>query len=137
MSDDFKLFDLDNKGKIEESDLRRAMATLHIEASDDYIKALMAEADANKDGAVDPEEFAKLIAREREIPLEGDLTAAFDLISDGSGSIDVESLKELMKNRGNKMTDEEVNFMMQDCLKMTSGGKVDYKAFVQEMVKTK
>jgi calmodulin len=133
-ADDFKLFDKTGKGKIEESDLRDALATLHIEASDEYIKALMAEADANKDGAVDPDEFAKLIARDRELPDVGALVAAFDLLTDGSGQIEVEKLKEFMLNRGNKLSEEEMGLMMKDCLDQTKDGKVDYKAFCALMV---
>eukprot|EP00941_MAST-03F_sp_MAST-3F-sp1_P002288 g2288.t1 len=132
-AEDFALFDKAGKGEITEADLKIALETLHIDVSDQYLKNLMAEADQNKDGKVTPDEFKSLIGGEHRSLNADKLIAAFDLLTEGAGVVEIEQLKQFMMFRGNKLTEEEMDFMLKDCLDQTKDGKVDYKAFCQVM----
>ena len=135
MSEQFKLFDTAGTGAISPGQLKEALEKIHVQCSDAYQKDLFDAADLDKDGKVSPEEFEKFMKRDVEIEPEDVVVKAFDALSDGSGQIEIEVLKDLMKNWGDHMSDEEVNFMLKDAMKFTSDGKIDYKGFAALMVK--
>jgi Ca2+-binding EF-hand superfamily protein len=53
----FKLFDFDENGLISEENLRRARDETGMKLTDSELREMMAEADHNGDGFVDPHEF--------------------------------------------------------------------------------
>ncbi|KAL4218285.1 Calmodulin-like protein 6 [Mactra antiquata] len=56
----FKLFDRDGNGYIEKAELRRAMRTLGEPLTEAEIDIMMKDADKNRDGKIDYEEFVAL-----------------------------------------------------------------------------
>ncbi|ORZ18612.1 calmodulin [Absidia repens] len=61
LTDCFRAFDTNHDGKISQSELDKVMRKLGEELSKQDIKDMMAEADANKDGYIDFEEFKRLL----------------------------------------------------------------------------
>ena len=57
----FKLFDADNKGKIKFADLKAIAVELGEKMSDSELQGMMDEADTDGDGAVDQEEFLRVM----------------------------------------------------------------------------
>ncbi|KAJ2251480.1 hypothetical protein GGI13_003819, partial [Coemansia sp. RSA 455] len=66
--DAFKIFDKDNNGFINKSELHLAMANLGETMTDEEIDAMIREADSDNDGHIDFKEFVKL--------MRGDVAAA-------------------------------------------------------------
>jgi calmodulin len=58
----FAVFDADGNGKISKSELRRVMEMLGERLSEAQIDEMMREADENKDGEIDFQEFKRMMA---------------------------------------------------------------------------
>ena len=74
MSDDerfrsaFRRYDSDNSGTITKHEIRHALKELHLPDSEDDVKTLLKQMDANNDGVVSFEEFkAHCKKKEREV----------------------------------------------------------------------
>lgn len=65
MRAEFSFFDADGNGFISHAELKKAMANLGEELSDDQIKAMMAKADTDRDGTVSYEEFLAIMHHAR------------------------------------------------------------------------
>ena len=63
----FAIFDLDDSGTISVDELAEAMESLDQHLSDDELHTLMVEADSDGNGAVDFEEFTKIIAHKMDM----------------------------------------------------------------------
>ncbi|CAO3598963.1 unnamed protein product [Absidia cylindrospora] len=61
LADCFRAFDTNHDGKISQSELDKVMRKLGEELSKQDIQDMMAEADTNKDGYIDFEEFKRLL----------------------------------------------------------------------------
>ena len=132
---DFKLFDVEGKGYITQADLSAALKKINKQCSAEYRKNVFEAADTNGDGKVDEEEFTRMMRRDGGVAPVSSIVSAFDTLSGGTGTVDVDLLRDLMKNWGDKMTDEEIDFMIKDAEGkfMVNDGKLDYKAFAELM----
>lgn len=59
----FKVFDKDGNGFISAAELRHVMTSLGEKLTDEEVDAMMKEADADGDGQVDYDEFAKMMCK--------------------------------------------------------------------------
>eukprot|EP00940_MAST-03C_sp_MAST-3C-sp2_P002800 g2800.t1 len=134
-ADDFKLFDVDGKGYITPADFDAALKKINKSCSPAYQKQIFDAADKNKDGKVDPDEFRAMMNREGALTPAGDIISAFEKLADEDGTLSMSALKDLMSNWGDKMSDEEVDFMIKDVQGkfLVTDGKLDYKKFAQLM----
>lgn len=134
-ADDFKLFDVDGKGYITPKDFEAALAKINKSCSPSYQKQIFDAADKNKDGKVDPDEFRAMMSREGSLTPAADIVGAFEKLTDEDGSLSVSALRDLMQNWGDKMSKEEVEFMIKDIEGkfLVTDGKVDFKKFAQLM----
>jgi len=70
-----------------------------------------------------------MVAKVKAQDTEAELKAAFQVFDrDGSGTINTEELKEVMKSIGESLTDEEIEDMMKEADK-DGNGTIDCKMF--------
>jgi len=66
----FELFDDDNTGKISFKNLKRVATELGESLTDDEMREMIEEADRDKDGFVNPEEFYRIMKKKSDNPLD-------------------------------------------------------------------
>eukprot|EP00938_MAST-03A_sp_MAST-3A-sp1_P001021 g1021.t1 len=137
MADDFALFDVDGKGHITPGDLDAALKKINKTVSPAYQKEIFDAADKNGDGKVDPSEFKAMMSREGDVTPVDEIVKAFQTLAGGEDKLDMNALRDLMKNWGDKMSDEEIDFMVKDAEGkfLVTDGKLDYKEFASLMCK--
>ena len=100
------------------------------------LQEMIAEVDANGNGNIDFPEFLKLMEKKMKDPKdsEKELRDAFKVFDkDGNGFISAQELRHIMTSLGEKLTEEEVDQMIQEA--DTNGdGQVDYNEFVNMMM---
>merc|ERR1711959_453991 len=85
----FELFDADNSGMIDASELRGAMEALGFKPKKDEIKKMLADIDKDGNGTIEAEEFLTLMtAKMSTKDAKDDMIKAFSLFDDdGTGKI--------------------------------------------------
>ena len=92
------------------------MRSLGLQPTDAELQDMINEVDADSDGTIDFEEFVKLMTREVDASDSGnELYKAFQVFDkDNSGSISASELKEVLISIGERVTDAEVDAMMEE-----------------------
>merc|ERR1712060_664618 len=95
---------------------------------------MIAEADTNGSGTIDFAEFLNLIARKiKDGDAEEELRAAFRVFDrDGNGLISASELRHVMTHLGEKLSEEEVDIMIQEA-DVDMNGQINYEEFVRVM----
>lgn len=119
----------DGDGTISPQELTSVMRNFGQNPSDAELKAIMKDMDSNNDGNIDFNEFLCLMAARSKVPAldsEDELREAFKVFDrDGSGLINLEELKAVMKRLGIRLTDEEYDIMMKEA-DQDGNGVVDF-----------
>ena len=96
---------------------------------------MTAEVDADGNGIVDFPEILSLIARKmKDADTEDEVKFAFKVYDrDNTGEIEIEDLRKVMTNLGDKLTDDEINTIIReaDC---NGDGVIDSEEFVRMMM---
>ena len=106
----------------------------------DELKQMIKSVDKDGNGEIDFEEFLILMSQKKGSGSNDpdkelkDAFAVFD--KDGSGTISRVELKTLMKSLGQKLSDAELDAMM-DEVDTDGNGEIDFKEFKNMMVRTK
>ncbi|KAB5511660.1 hypothetical protein GE09DRAFT_1047467 [Coniochaeta sp. 2T2.1] len=110
----FDLFDKDHTGDITAEELGEVMRGLGLNPSDSELHDLIAEADVNKDGSIDFNEFLNMMARTvKEVDNEEELKNAFKVFDkDGSGTISAIELRAVLQHLGENLTDDDLDEML-------------------------
>jgi calmodulin len=102
----------------------------------DELQDMIAAVDQNGDGEIDYEEFLGLMAlRRMELKVDPEiaLRAAFDVFdADGSGYIDREEVRLLMKKFAQTLTDEEIDAIMSEG-DADGDGEISFEEFKELM----
>jgi len=134
----FRLFDTDGGGTITIKELRQVFETLGQSPSDADLKEMMKEVDRDGSGAIDLEEFCRLmVTRMNSIDDPKLLAQAFTMFdADGSGSISREELKSMMVNvmggTGENVSEAEIDDVLNEVDK-DGDGDISYEEFVKSM----
>ncbi|KAJ8445135.1 hypothetical protein Cgig2_029507 [Carnegiea gigantea] len=98
----FQAFDSDNDGRINEAELAGIMGSLGYKTTDQEVRAMMSQADANRDGQLSLAEFLELNTKDMELgSLATLLKSAFESIdADGDDVITGEGLFQAMRDMG-------------------------------------
>ena len=132
----FDIFDPENSGQIAVSELISAMKSLGFDTKNPAIYKMVAEMDADGNGAIDFEEFLDMMtARISEKNAMADLDRVFKLFDENrQGQITVESLARVAKDLGEDISLEELKEIVQRA-DLNANGKLDFEDFYAIMTK--
>jgi len=124
-------------GTITKTELKEVMKSLGQKPTDKELEQMIKSVDKDNNNEIDFEEFLTLMSSkkpgkddpDRELK---DAFAVFD--ADGSGTISRSELKKLMKSLGQKLSDAELDAMM-DEVDTDGNGEIDFKEFKSMMVR--
>lgn len=112
----FQLFDKDGDGSITTTELGTVMRSLGQSPTEEDLRQMINEVDADGSGTIDFAEFLTLMARKiKTKDSEAEIVEAFKVFDkDGSGKISADELRQVMHNLGEKLSDKEVEEMIKE-----------------------
>lgn len=133
----FDLFDTDGSGSIDAKELKVAMRALGFEPKKEEIQKMIQDVDTDGSGQIEWEEFLKMMTTKllNRDPME-EIKKAFKLFDDdNTGKISFKNLKRVAKELGEKITDEELQEMIDEADR-DGDGEVNEDDFIRIMKKT-
>jgi centrin-1 len=133
----FDLFDTDGSGFIDGKELKVAMRALGFEPKKDEVQKMIAEVDVDGSGQIHYDDFVKLMTIKimNRDPQEEILKAFRLFASDNPSGITFKDLKRVSRELGEKMSDEELQEMIDEADR-NGDGVVDEQEFLRIMKKT-
>ena len=130
--DGFILFDKDNNGSITAKELGVVMRSVGENPTEEELQVMIDEVDANGNGTIEFPEFLTMM-KAKDTDREKEIQEAFRFFDkDGNGFISAAELGQVVASLGEKITEEEVDKMIQEA--DTDGdGQVNYEEFVRIM----
>ncbi|KAJ2789300.1 hypothetical protein GGI18_002486 [Coemansia linderi] len=130
----FSLFDKDGDGNITAVELGSVMRSVGQNPTEAELQDMINEVDKDGNGTIDFGEFLSLMARQSsDNNEEEELKEAFRVFDkDGNGFISAAELRHALTNLGEKLTQEEVDEMIQEA-DVNGDGQIDYDEFVKMM----
>jgi len=121
----FSIIDHDQDGFIDPSDLKDVLASLGQFPSDAHIEAMVSEAP----GAINFTMFLTLFGEKMSgTDPESDILGAFECFDeDGSGWIQVDTMREFLTSMGDRFSDEEVDILFKS--RAVKGEMFNYREF--------
>ena len=131
----FSLFDKDGDGTITTKELGTVMRSLGQNPTEAELQDVINEVDANGNGTIDFPEFLTMISRNmKDADSEEEIKEAFGVFNkEGDGYISAAELRHVMRNLGEKLTDEQVDEMIREA-DIDGDGQVNYEEFVKMMM---
>ena len=133
----FDLFDTDGSGSIDAKELKVAMRALGFEPKKEEIQKMIQDVDTDGSGQIEWDEFLKMMTTKllNRDPME-EIKKAFKLFDDdNTGKISFKNLKRVAKELGEKITDEELQEMIDEADR-DGDGEVNEDDFIRIMKKT-
>ncbi|VEL36621.1 unnamed protein product [Protopolystoma xenopodis] len=132
----FSLFDKDGDGAITIKELGTVMRSLGQNPTDDELRDMINEVDADGNGTIDFPEFLTMMARKmKDTDIDEEIREAFRVFDrDGDGYISTSELMHVMNNLGEKLTTEEIVEMIKEA-DIDGDGRVNYDEFVEMMLR--
>lgn len=123
-------FDLDNDGRITSSELGTVMRSLGESPTEMQVHEMIAEVDTDKNGSLEFPEFLRMMAKKQAtIDDQAEIQEAFLVFdNDGNGYIDAAEVRKVMMNLGHKVTDAEINEMIQEA-DLDNDSRINYEEF--------
>jgi centrin-1 len=133
----FDLFDTDQSGFIDGKELKVAMRALGFEPRKEEVQKMIAEVDIDGSGQIHYDDFVKLMTVKimNRDPQEEILKAFRLFASDNPNGITFKDLKRVSRELGEKMSDEELQEMIDEADR-NGDGVVDEAEFLRIMKKT-
>ena len=136
----FFLFDKNEDGTINTSELGSVLKMLGEEAKDEVLEEMIKQADVNRNGTVEFPEFLTMMSKKdadkdkkKETERVKKIRAAFRVFDkDGNGFISPAELRQVLIDHGEKATDEKVDRWIQEA-DIDQDGLVSYEEFVTLM----
>ncbi|KAL4237286.1 hypothetical protein ACF0H5_002005 [Mactra antiquata] len=124
----FSLFDKDGDGLITTKELATVMKCLGQHPSEAELQDMINDVDVDGNASIDFPEFLQMMEkRVQHADAENEVKEAFKVFDkDGDGFISASELRHVMTNLGEKLTDEEVDAMIQEA-DSDGDGKIDYE----------
>jgi len=133
----FDLFDTDGSGSIDAKELKVAMRALGFEPKKEEIQKMISDVDDDGSGSIEYAEFLKMMTHKilNRDPKD-EILKAFRLFDDDeTGKISFKNLKRVAKELGERMTDEELQEMIDEADR-DGDGEVNEEEFLRIMKKT-
>ena len=133
----FDLFDTDGSGFIDGKELKVAMRALGFEPKKEEVQKMISDVDVDGSGRIQYEDFVKLMTVKimNRDPQEEILKAFRLFASDNPAGITFKDLKRVSRELGEKMSDEELQEMIDEADR-NGDGVVDEQEFLRIMRKT-
>ncbi|XP_058994284.1 calmodulin-like protein 6 [Mustela lutreola] len=131
----FEMFDEEGNGQVKTAELERLMSLLGINPTKSELASMAQDVDRDNKGFFNCDSFLALmgIYWEKAQNQEGELRAAFRVFDkDGKGYIDWNTLKYVLTNAGEPLSEAEAEQMMKEADK-DGDGTIDYEEFVAMM----
>ncbi|KAJ3674734.1 hypothetical protein LUZ60_005350 [Juncus effusus] len=131
----FSLFDKDGDGCITFDELATVIKSFGQNPSKEELHEMISDVDSDQNGTIEFGEFLHLMSRKiKENDAEEELKEAFKVFDkDQNGFISACELRHVMINLGEKLTDEEVEQMIQEA-DLDGDGQVNFDEFVRMMM---
>uniref|UniRef100_A0A7S1CPY3 Calmodulin n=1 Tax=Bicosoecida sp. CB-2014 TaxID=1486930 RepID=A0A7S1CPY3_9STRA len=128
--DAFALFDNDNSGTITADELGDVMRSLGQNPTEEDLKKMVDDIDQDGDGTIDFPEFLTMLIRSMsDTDSHEEVMEAFRVLDeDGNGYISSDELRTIMNNLGEKLTDQEIDEIIQEA-DIDGDGQIDYEEF--------
>lgn len=128
----FALFDRDGSGLIPTRVLGTIMRSLGICPTETEIADIIKEADPQKTGFINFENFYKVVSiKSRNTDCVDEIIEAFRVFDrEGNGIITADELKHIMTSLGEKMTEDEADEMVREA-DIYGNGEIKYEEFVR------
>merc|ERR1712070_1201674 len=130
----FSLFDADNSGMIDATELKSAMEALGFKPKREEIKKMLADIDKDGNGTIEAAEFMELMTQKfSDKDAKDDIIKAFGLFDDDkTGKISMKNLKRVAAELGESLSEAELKEML--VLGDTDGdGEINCDEFVRIM----
>ncbi|ESO02648.1 hypothetical protein HELRODRAFT_161938 [Helobdella robusta] len=123
----FDIFDWNKDGKIDESELGQMMSKLGQEVDPNEVKVILKKADKDGDGFINFNEFVDVMLANIGVDETELIRQAFQVIDvDKSGKISAKELKNVLKNLGDIISDQETDELIRE-IDLNGDGEVDYE----------
>ena len=134
----FSLFDKDGDGQITTKELGTVMRALYQNPTESELRELISEVDKDGNNVIDFPEFVKIMAKKmKENESEESIREAFKVFDkNGNGLISAVELRHVMTNLGEKLSEEEVEEMLQEAV-IDTDGNINYNDFIKMMMAAK
>jgi calmodulin len=111
------------------------MRSLGQRPSEEELREMIAEVDADGNGAVDFPEFLALLERKmRDAGAEDELREAFQVFDqDQNGFISIDEFRHVMVNLGERLSDDEISEMLREA-DIDGDGQINYSEFAKVMM---
>ena len=134
----FDFFDKDGSGSIDAKEISTVLNQLGHKSTAVELGDMMTSIDKNQDNSVSFDEFCVLIKASSKFELkqndQDDLKEQFRLFDlDGNGSISPDELKKVMATMGEKISDAEIDELLQK-YDLNKNGAIEYHEFVKYML---
>jgi len=128
----FSLFNRAGDGFITMKELGQAMRCLGHNPTEAELGDMINEVDLDGNGLIDFPEFLLMMSRKnKEVDVEGEIKEAFKAMNKtGNGRLTKDELKTVLTAFGEKLTDEEINEMMEEA-DLDKDGGLKYDEFVK------
>jgi calmodulin len=138
----FSLFDRQNNGSIDTTELRDLLMLLGMGQSEQEILAVIQEADEDGSGSIDEGEFLDLMAKlMRDQETEEEVSEAFRPIDEGcDGRVSVTAMYEglgLTDKEREKLPIELFRDHVRSVIRIEQDGKIEYASFIRKMLMRK
>lgn len=129
----FQIFDKDMDGVITMKELGTAMRAMGHNPTQIELQEMIEEVDTDKDGAINFEEFVKMMLKTiTDVEIEEKTIEAFKVFDrDGSGVIRASELKNIMIKLGDPIDEDEAEDLIM--LATQEDGLIDYMKFVKSI----
>ena len=129
----FQIFDKDMDGVITMKELGTAMRAMGHNPTQIELQEMIEEVDTDKDGAINFEEFVKMMLKTiTDVEIEEKTIEAFKVFDrDGSGVIRASELKNIMMKLGDPIDEDEAEDLIR--LATQEDGLIDYMKFVKSI----
>ncbi|XP_067573831.1 calmodulin-like protein 6 isoform X2 [Pseudorca crassidens] len=131
----FEMFDEEGNGAVKTDELERLMSLMGINPTKSELASMAKDVDRDKKGFFNCDSFLALMGVywEKAQNQESELRAAFRIFDkEGKGYIDWDTLKYVLMNAGEPLSELEAEQMMKEADK-DGDGTIDYEEFVAMM----
>ncbi|KAJ3643227.1 hypothetical protein Zmor_025951 [Zophobas morio] len=133
----FDTFDVEKKGSIGTVMVGTILSMLGVQTTEQILDEIIAEVDADGSGELEFEEFitlaSRFMAEEDAEAMQSELKEAFRLYDkEGNGYITTATLKEILRELDNNLSDEELDGIITE-IDTDGSGTVDYDEFMEVM----